>query len=178
VLMGVVVWEGLGMGRGRGWRRQRASGAKWCLRGWPLVSWLPWLHSVSREALAPLFFNRATRITEHQDGAGAGRRAGDLGARAGYSMGRGRQGQRRQDAARGRVQQLDAGHWALDAGRWTLEVEGWGSRHGEAGVLGARCTGDGVERGWDEGVGTEAQWMQAGQQMVGRVCHTARYSAS
>lgn len=173
VLMGVVVREGLGMGRGRGWRRQRASGAKWCLRGWPLVSWLPWLHSVSREALAPLFFNRATRITEHQDGALA------IWARAGYSLhGQGQAGPVPAGCSkRGWMQQqLDSRLWTLDSGLWR-------SRAGAAGTArqaswARDAPGDGVEMGWDEGVGTEAQWMQAGQQMVGRVCHTARYSAS
>lgn len=70
--MGRVLGEGrvvvvVVVGGGRGGRGQRARGARCLLRGWrwPLVSWLPWLHSVSREALAPVVLNRAL-VAEHQ----------------------------------------------------------------------------------------------------------------
>lgn len=164
-----VVGEGLGMGRGRGWRRQRASGAKWCLRGWPLVSWLPWLHSVSREALAPLFFARATRITEHQDGALA------IWTRAGYSMGSGKASAGRVQQEVGRSQRLEGRCRGLVQHAW-MRGDVWGGQASwalDAPGMGWRW--DGVEMGWDGAWGRRAQWMQADQQMVGSLPHCSLF---
>lgn len=134
------------MGSGRGGRGQRASGAKRCLRGWPLalVSWLPWLHSVSREALAPLVLNRALLIAEHQVGATGqfGRAPATPWARAARSV----QLQRGRLRARARGGGSGSGS-AVEAGR---------ARHASQG---SRCAFDarrGVEMGRD-GMGRGAR---------------------
>ena len=91
------------------------SGAKWCLRGWPLVSWLPWLHSVSREALAPLFFNRASLIAEHQDGATCDSDARWLLHRQG--QGRCRERAAIAEATEGSTRRVDGVSWGRTARR-------------------------------------------------------------
>lgn len=148
-----VVWKVLVMGGGSGWRGQRASGAKWCLRGWPLVSWLPWLHSVSREGLAPLLFNRARRVTEQgQSGHGDKAARQTDRTRAGYSMDSGRASaegvqQRRRRPERA-VRAVGACIVAWQAGRCRRrkardalgmggEGMGWDGRRGDRGATDA-----------------------------------------